>query len=249
MTNLFGEFFGTMVLIVFGGGVVANIVLKESKGNGGGGGGAWIAITTGWAMAVLLGVFSAISLGAPQADLNPAVTLAKTMLGVYAPGHAVMTMLAEVAGGFAGGVLVWLAYLPHWAVTEDKGAKLAVFSTGPAIRNLGANFLCETIATFFLMILIFMIFSKEVSGGGVKFAAGFGPYLVAMLIWGLGLSLGGPTGYAMNPARDLGPRIAHAILPIAGKGSSDWGYSWVPVVAPMVGAALAVVVGKAVCLL
>ncbi|HWR37929.1 MAG TPA: MIP/aquaporin family protein [Patescibacteria group bacterium] len=245
MTNLFGEFFGTMVLLTFGCGVVACVLLKDSKGNGSG----WIVITTGWALAVLLGVYSAIATGAPQADLNPAVTLAKAMLGVYSPGHAVMTMLAELAGGIVGAAICWLAYLPHWEKTEDPGLKLAVFSTGPAIRNTTANLLCEIIATCFLLLMIFVIFSKEVSGGGAKFAAGFGPYLVAMLIWALGLSLGGPTGYALNPARDLGPRIAHAILPIAGKGSSDWEYSWIPVVGPMVGGALSVVIGKAIGIL
>ncbi|HWR39155.1 MAG TPA: MIP/aquaporin family protein [Patescibacteria group bacterium] len=241
MTNLFGEFFGTLVLMAFGCGVVANVVLKDSKGAGSG----WIVITTGWALAVLLGVYSAIATGAPQADLNPAVTLAKSMLGVYAPGHAVATMLAELAGAFVGAAIVWLAYLPHWEATEDKGGKLAVFCTGPAIRNTPANLICEIIATCFLLLMIFVIFSKEVSGGGAKFAAGFGPYLVGMLIWALGLSFGGPTGYALNPARDLGPRIAHAVLPIAGKGDSDWSYSWIPVVGPMIGGALSVVIGKA----
>ena len=249
MTNLFGEFFGTLVLMAFGCGVVANVVLKDSKGAGGGGGGAWIVITAGWAFAVLLGVFSAIATGAPQADLNPAVTLAKSMLGVYSPGHAVMTMLAELAGAFVGACITWLAYLPHWEVTEDKGGKLAVFCTGPAIRNTPANLICEVIATCFLLLMIFVIFSKEVSGGGAKFAAGFGPYLVAMLIWALGLCFGGPTGYALNPARDLGPRIAHAVLPIAGKGGSDWAYSWIPVVGPLVGGALSVVIGKAIGIL
>jgi glycerol uptake facilitator protein len=246
MTNLVGEFLGTMILIAFGGGVVANIVLKDSKAHGGGGGGAWIAITAGWAFAVLLGVFSAIAAGAPQADLNPAVTLAKTMLGVYTPGHAALTMLAELAGGFAGGVIVWLAYLPHFAITEDQGAKLAIFSTGPAIRNLKANLLCEVIATCLLLLMIFCIFSKLASDGGAKFATGFGPYMVAMLVWALGLSFGGPTGYALNPARDLGPRIAHALLPIAGKGHSDWSYAWVPVVGPFIGAILSVGIGKAI---
>ncbi len=240
MDNLFGEFFGTMILLTFGCGVVANVLLTNSKGNGGG----WIVITTGWALAVLLGVFGAIATGAPQADLNPAVTLFKMLLGVYTPGHAVATMFAELAGGIAGATLCWLLYLPHWEVTEDKGLKLAVFATGPAIRNSMANVLCETLATAFLLIGIFIIFSKGVMGT-TGFAAGFGPYLVAMLIWALGLSLGGPTGYALNPARDLGPRIAHAILPIAGKGDSDWAYSWVPVVGPFLGAGLAFVVCKA----
>lgn len=237
MTNLFGEFFGTMVLIIFGGGVVANCLLTKSKAEGAG----WLVIVTGWAMAVMLGVFSAIATGAPQADLNPAVTFAKTFLGVYEPGHAIVTMLAEIAGGIAGGVIVWLAFLPHWEITEDKGAKLAIFCTGPAIRNTFTNLLCEIIATAMLIIGIFAIFSKPVGA----LSPGFGPYLVGMLVWALGLSLGGPTGYALNPARDLGPRIAHAILPIAGKGDSDWGYAWIPVVGPMIGAGVGVLICKA----
>jgi len=240
MTNLFGEFFGTMILLTFGCSVVACCLLKESKGNGGG----WIVITTGWALAVLMGVFGAVAAGAPQADLNPAVTFFKMLLGVYTVPQAIATMCAEMAGGIAGGVLTWLLYLPHWEVTEDPGLKLAVFSTGPAIRNTFANILCEIIATAFLLIGIFTIFSKGVTGTA-GFSAGVGPYMVAMLIWALGLSLGGPTGYALNPARDLGPRIAHAILPIAGKGSSDWAYSWIPVVGPMIGAGVAFVVCKA----
>lgn len=240
MTNLFGEFFGTMILLTFGCGVVANVLLKDSKGNGGG----WIVITAGWAFAVLLGVFGAVATGAPQADLNPAVTFFKMLMGVYTLPEAIATMGAEMAGAFVGATLCWLLYLPHWELTEDKGLKLAVFSTGPAIRNYTANLLCEILATAFLLIGIFIIFSKNVMGTA-GFASGFGPYLVAMLIWALGLSLGGPTGYALNPARDLGPRIAHAVLPIAGKGDSDWGYSWVPVVGPMIGAGLAFVVCKA----
>lgn len=246
MTNLLGEFFGTLVLLSFGCGVVANLCLKDSKGAGGGGGGAWITVTTAWAFAVMLGIFSAIATGAPQADLNPAVTLAKAMLGVYAPGHALMTMLVQIAGGFAGAAIAWLAYLPHWEVTEDKATKLSIFSTMPAIRNTSANLICEIIATTFLILLVFVIFSKELSNGGASFATGFGPYLVGILVWALGLSFGGPTGYALNPARDLGPRIAHAVLPIAGKGSSGWGYAWIPVVGPMVGGALAVVIGKGI---
>ncbi len=236
MTNLLGEFMGTMILLSFGSGVVACCILKDSKAYGGG----WICITAGWAFGVMLGVYTAVALGAPQADLNPAVTLAKTMLGVYTVGHALVTMLVQLAGGFMGGVIVWLAYLPHWERTEEQGAKLAVFSTGPAIKNTPANFLCEVIGTFLLVFLIFMIFHKN---NGVL-PPGYGPYMVAILVWALGLSFGGPTGYAINPARDLGPRIAHFVLPIAGKGSSDWSYAWIPVLAPLVGATLAYIVAK-----
>ncbi|HBS60492.1 MAG TPA: aquaporin [Firmicutes bacterium] len=238
MTNLFGEFFGTMVLVIFGAGVVANVLLKKSKAEGAG----WLAIATGWGFAVVLGVFAALAGGAPQADINPAVTLAKTMLGVYTVPEAMATMLAQLLGGIAGGIVVWLAFLPHWEVTEDQGAKLAVFSTGPAIRKPFANMLCEAIGTIVLVVLIFAIFSKQAGG----LAPGFGPYLVGILVWAIGLSLGGPTGYAINPARDLGPRIAHAILPIAGKGDSDWGYAWIPVVAPLLGGAVAFAIARGI---
>jgi glycerol uptake facilitator protein len=236
MTNLLGEFLGTAVLLIFGCGVVANCLLKQSKAEGAG----WIVITLGWAVGVIMGVFTAVACGAPQADLNPAVTLAKMLNGVYSLPHALMTMLAELAGAITGATIAWLAFLPHWEVTEDKGLKLAVFSTAPAIRNTTANLLCEIIGTVVLIVIIFAIFSKQVGG----IAAGFGPYLVGMLVWGIGVSLGGPTGYAINPARDLGPRIAHAVLPIAGKGDSDWGYSWIPVVGPMIGAVIAFGISK-----
>lgn len=240
MDNLLGEFMGTMILLAFGAGVVACVVLKESKAFGGGGGGAWIAITAGWAFGVMLGVFTAVALGAPQADLNPAVTLAKTILGTYSIFQAILTMIAQVAGAFCGGVIVWLAYLPHWEVTEDKGAKLAIFCTGPAIPNTRANFICEVIGTFLLIFGIFAIFHTN---QGVL-PNGTGPYMVAILVWALGLSFGGPTGYAINPARDFGPRLAHFVLPIAGKGDSNWSYAWIPVAAPFVGALLAVIVAK-----
>ncbi|MDY6350214.1 MAG: MIP/aquaporin family protein, partial [Selenomonas sp.] len=188
----------------------------------------------------------ATTLGAPQGDLNPAVTFGKMLVGIYTFPQFLMTSLVQILGGILGATIVWLAYLPHWAETKDPAAKLGVFCTAPAIRKIGPAFLCEFIATFFLVFVIWMIFSKSFAygfPGGV--ADGFGPYIVGVLIWALGLSLGGPTGYAMNPARDLGPRIAHAILPIAGKGGSDWGYAWVPVVAPLCGAGFAYVVATA----
>ncbi len=236
MDNLFGEFMGTMVLIVFGCGVCANMTLTKSKGQGAG----WICIAIGWGFAVTLGVFTATTLGAPQGDLNPAVTLAKTMVGIYTPAQFIATSGAQLVGAILGAAIVWLAYLPHWAKTEDPAAKLGVFATGPAIRSPGANFICETIATFFLMFVIWMIFGEPVG----QLVPGYGPYMVGILIIALGLSLGGPTGYAMNPARDLGPRIAHFILPIAGKGGSDWGYAWVPIAGPLCGGALAYIVAK-----
>jgi glycerol uptake facilitator protein len=163
------------------------------------------------------------------------VTLAKLLNGVYTPAVAALTMLCQVAGAFMAGCLVWLYFLPHWEVSEDQGAKLAIFCTAPAIRKPLANLFCEIMGTVLLIFIIFAIFSKAVG----TLAPGLGPYLVGMLVWGIGLSLGGPTGYAINPARDLGPRIAHALLPIAGKGDSDWAYSWIPVVGPLVGACIA----------
>ena len=237
MDNLFGEFMGTMVLIVFGCGVCANMTLTNSKGQGGG----WVCIALGWGFAVTLGVFTATTLGAPQGDLNPAVTLAKTMVCIYTPAQFLATSAAQLVGAIVGAAIVWLAYLPHWEKTEDPAAKLGVFATGPAIRSPIANFLCEMIATFFLMFVIWMIFGEPVG----QLVPGYGPYMVGILIIALGLSLGGPTGYAMNPARDLGPRIAHAILPIAGKGGSDWGYAWVPIAGPLCGSALAYIVAAA----
>ncbi|MDQ0202369.1 MIP/aquaporin family protein [Pectinatus haikarae] len=241
MDNLFGEFLGTAILIIFGCGVVANVCLKGSKGENSG----WIVITAGWGFAVMLGVFTSTSLGAPQGDLNPAVTLAKTMNGVYTPAQAGATMVAQVLGAIVGAIVVYLAYLPHWEATEDKASKLGVFSTIPAIRSYASNFLCEAIGTFILILMIFAMFHAN----NGKFPAGVGPYLVGILIWALGLSLGGPTGYAINPARDLGPRIAHAILPIAGKGNSDWAYSWVPVLGPIVGGIAAYIFAKMVGIL
>lgn len=237
MDNLLGECLGTMVLVVFGCGVCANMSLTQSKGQGGG----WVCIAIGWGFAVTLGVFTATTLGAPQGDLNPAVTLAKTMVGIYTPAQFFATSAVQVVGAVIGATLVWLAYLPHWEKTEDPAVKLGVFATGPAIRSPIANFLCEAIATFFLMFIIWMIFSQPVG----TLVPGYGPYMVGILIIGLGLSLGGPTGYAMNPARDFGPRLAHAILPIAGKGGSDWGYAWVPIAGPFAGAALAYIVATA----
>lgn len=232
MTNLLGEFLGTMVLIIFGGGVVANTVLKQSKGFGGG----WMVIATGWFVAVTLGVFVAKAAGAPNADINPAVSLAKFLLhDAYHLPQLLLTMLCQVAGAFVGAVIVWLAYLPHWRVTESHWDKLAVFCTYPAIRQYPANLLNEIIGSFILVVGIGAIFNHPLIR---TFSPGVGPYMVGILVWGIGLSLGGPTGYAINPARDLGPRLAHQCLPIAGKGNSDWGYAWVPIIGPFLGGAL-----------
>lgn len=227
------EMFGTMTLIVFGDGVVANVLLNKSKGQNSG----WIVITTGWAMAVMAGIFVSTAMGGPG-SLNPAFQIASMLTGGDF-NAALMNLLGEFVGAFLGAILVWLVYLPHWAETSDAGLKLAVFSTGPAIRNPGLNLLTEIIATFMLGLVATAI---PVAIG----ATGLSGFVVGMVIWAMGLSLGGPTGYALNPARDLGPRIAHFILPIAGKGDSDWGYSWVPVVGPIIGAVLAAFVTAAI---
>jgi len=231
-----GEFLGTFILILLGDGVVAGVLLKHSKSENAG----WMVITSGWAMAVMAGVFTALALGAPG-HLNPAVTL----------GSAIATSdftkvgpfwAAQLAGAFLGGVCVWLHYLPHWRETTDANAKLGVFCTAPAIRNAGANVVSEVIGTFVLVLVAGAIFSNHVAAVGL--APGLGPFLVGALVWGIGLSLGGPTGYAINPARDLGPRLAHAVLPIPGKRDADWGYAAIPVIAPLVGAVIAATVVK-----
>ena len=234
--NLLGEFLGTMTLTAFGCGVVANLLLKDSKGNGAG----WVHVNWGWAFSVMMGVYVAAAFGAPEGDINPAVTLFKLLTGIagYSFMQAIFTIVAQFAGGIAGGALVYLLYSNHWGATEDAGLKLAVFGTGPARRNLGANCLTETIATVFLIMGIMCIFKVYPASGA---DLGIGPMLVGFLIYVLGSAMGGPTGYALNPARDMGPRIAHAILPIPGKGKNDWQYGlMVATVGPIVGALVAV---------
>ena len=231
-TPFLGEFLGTLILILLGDGVVACVLLKRSKGEASG----WIVITAGWALAVMAGVFAAIACGSKDAFLNPAVTLGFAISsGDYSKLAPLAT--AQFLGAFVGATLVWLHYLPHWKETPDASLKLGVFCTGPAIRNIAANLISEVIGTFVLVFIAGAIFAKAVAKDGP--AAGLGPYLVGCLVWAIGLSLGGTTGYAINPARDLGPRIAHALLPIAGKGNSDWGYAAIPVVGPLVGATFA----------
>ena len=238
-----GELLGTMILILLGNGVVAAVLLNKSKAQSSG----WIVITAGWAFAVLSGVFVACATGSPQADLNPAVTVAKMVMGGPAADGAVSRLAGEMVGAFLGSVLVFFTYFKHWGETSDAGLKLACHSTGPAIRTPFWNLVTEIVGTFVLVFVIFCIFSKGGTGATGP-AAGVGPYLVACLVWGIGLSLGGPTGYAINPARDLGPRIAHAVLPIPGKGDSDWGYAWIPVVGPIIGGVIAALVAQAVIL-
>ena len=231
LSPFFGEFLGTLVVILLGDGVVAGVLLKQSKAENAG----WIVITAGWAFAVLCGVLTATACGSPGAHLNPAVTVAVAIrTGDYS--HVASFFLAQMLGAIVGATLVWLFYLPHFNATDDKALKLGVFCTAPAIRKPLANLFSEIIATMVLLLVIGAIGSKLLAAAGP--APGLAPYLVAMLVWGIGLSLGGTTGYAINPARDLGPRIAHALLPIAGKGTSDWGYAAIPVLGPLLGAVL-----------
>jgi glycerol uptake facilitator protein len=227
-----GEFVGTMVLILLGNGVVGGVLLSRSKAENAG----WVAITTGWGLAVFAGVAVSISMGDIDAHLNPAFTVASVLM----TGHAerLLTYIpAQVLGAVAGGILVWLFYLPHWKATPDPAKKLACFSTKPAIRSPGSNFLSEVIGTFILVLVAAALVSKRLAPGGV--APGLGPVLVGALVWSIGLSLGGTTGYAINPARDLGPRLVHTFLPISGKGTSDWSYAWVPILGPICGGILA----------
>lgn len=228
MSPFIGEFIGTALLFIMGGGVVANVVLNKTNGNNAG----WIVITFGWAMAVFVGVYTSKVLGS-DAHLNPAVTIAFASLGKLDASQVFTYIGAQFAGAFTGALIVWVVYKQHFDATADKQLKLAVFSTMPSIRNPLHNVLTEAIATFVLMFGILTL-SPSASMGTLDALP------VALLILGIGLSLGGPTGYAINPARDLGPRIAHFILPIKDKRDSDWGYAWVPVVAPIAGALLAV---------
>jgi glycerol uptake facilitator protein len=236
MNTYLAEAIGTMILILLGDGVVANVLLARSKGQNSG----WIVITTGWGVAVAVAVYCVGRISG--AHINPAVTIALATIGSFPWADVPGYVAAQMIGAFIGGVLVWLMYLPHWRVTEDRAAKLGVFCTGPAIHHTGANLLSEALGTAVLLFGVLAIGANAqgwTQAGEVDlsqiFSRALQPLLVGILVLGIGLSLGGPTGYAINPARDLGPRIAHAVLPIAGKGSSDWFYSWIPVVAPIVG--------------
>jgi len=217
-----GELIGTALLILLGNGVVAGVVLRGTKNENSG----WIVITLGWAMAVTMGVYLAGK--ASGAHLNPAVTLALAAAGKFEWAKVGLYIVAQMLGAMLGAGLVWLQYLPHWERTDDAGAKQAVFCTAPAIRNTTANFISEFIGTFVLMLGISAL-------GANQFADGLNPLAVGFLVLSIGLSLGGTTGYAINPARDLGPRLMHALLPIPGKGGNDWSYAWIPVVGPILG--------------
>lgn len=222
MTAFLGELIGTMILIVFGAGVVAGVLLKKSKAEGAG----WIVITVGWGLGVAMGAYAVGAFSG--AHLNPALTIGLASIGEFPWADVPAYILAQLIGAIVGAVIVYFQYLPHWKETEDAGAKLGVFATAPAIRHPLSNLTSEIIGTFILVLGILMI-------GANEFTEGLNPLIVGALIIAIGLSLGGTTGYAINPARDLGPRIAHFLLPIPGKGSSDWSYAWVPIVGPIIG--------------
>jgi glycerol uptake facilitator protein len=236
MQTLLAEALGTMILVLLGDGVVANVVLERTKGQNGG----WMVITTGWGVAVAIGVYAVGRISG--AHLNPAVTIAMASIGSFPWSQVPGYIAAQLVGAFAGAILVWLAYFPHWHATVDPGAKLGVFCTGPAVRHPVSNAITEFIGTAVLLfgILAIAANAQTLSKPGdvdlsFVFSRGLQPLLVGILVLGIGLSLGGPTGYAINPARDLGPRLAHAILPIPGKGPSDLAYAWIPIVAPILG--------------
>lgn len=234
------ELIGTAMLILFGNGVVANVVLADTKGNNS----DWIVISAGWGIAVFVGAFCAISSGA---HINPAVTVAMVIGDNMAIGKAVGYIIAQMIGAMIGAALVFCFYYEHFKVTDNTDAKLACFSTAPNIRNLPQAFFCEVIGTFALILPIFMMTDPSLTQPGAPATLGLGSlgFLpVALLVFGIGLSLGGTTGYAINPARDLGPRIIHAILPVPGKRDSDWSYAWVPVAGPITGGVLAAVLFK-----
>lgn len=232
MTPFLAELLGTCLLILLGDGVVGNVVLNQSKGKDGG----WIVITVGWGIAVFVGVY--VSATISGAHINPAVTIGLATAGAFPWSSVPSYLLAQFLGGALGAFLVWLHYRPHFDITEDPAAKLGIFCTAPAIRNTPANLISEIIGTLVLVLGVFYLAEAQI--GDQKASLGSLDALpVALLVTGIGLSLGGTTGYAINPARDLSPRIMHAVLPIKGKGGSDWSYSWIPVVGPFIGGALA----------
>ncbi len=234
MNAFIAEIIGTMILILLGNGVVANVVLKDTKGNNSG----WIVITTGWA----LGVFTGVVIASPYsgAHLNPAVSIALAISGSFSWADVPMYILAQFIGAMLGAFLVWLIYKDHFLKTTDQGLKAAVFCTSPAIKNTASNLVSEVIGTFVLIFVIFHFTNAELGSDKTPVGLGsLGAIPVAFLVWAIGLSLGGTTGYAINPARDLGPRLMHAILPIPDKGNGHWSYAWIPVVGPVIGAAVA----------
>ena len=233
MSPYFAEFLGTMLLVLLGDGVVASVVLKKSKAENAG----WLTIVIGWGLAVMLAIYAVGKISG--AHLNPAVTIALAINGSFEANRVAGYILAQMGGAIGGATLVWLHYLPHWKETQDQTAKLGVFCNAPAIRNTFTNLMSEIIATSVLIMALLFI-------GANEFSSGLNPIVIGLLIISIGLSLGGTTGFAINPARDLGPRIAHAILPIHGKGKSDWSYSWIPVVGPVVGGVLGALIYQAI---
>jgi glycerol uptake facilitator protein len=229
------EFLGTMLLVILGDGVVANVLLTKSKGYNSG----WIVITTGWGLGVALAIYAVGAFSG--AHINPAVTLGLAAIGKFKWSLVAGYISAQVLGAMAGGAIVWLAYHPHWKETADPGTKLAVFCTSPAIERTPMNLLTEMIGTFVLVLGVLAIRSPHNLVPNSDFDKGLAPLLVGVLVWSIGLSLGGPTGYAINPARDFGPRLAHSLLPIAGKGVSNWAYAWVPILGPLIGGVLGAV--------
>jgi glycerol uptake facilitator protein len=229
------EVVGTMLLVILGDGVVANVCLARTKGHGSG----WIVIATGWGLAVALAVYAVGRISG--AHINPAVTLGLASIGAFdlslVPGY----VTAQLTGAFLGAIVVWLTYRPHFDATDDAATLRGVFCTAPEIRSVGANVTAEFIGTVVLVFGVLAIGANagELTGGGIDLSAAYStavnPFLVGVLVWGIGLSLGGPTGYAINPARDLGPRLAHAVLPLRAKGDSDWGYAWIPILGPIAG--------------
>ena len=247
METIAAEAIGTMLLVLLGDGVVANVLLARSKGQNSG----WIVITIGWGVAVALAVYAVGRISGGH--LNPAVTVGLASIGSFPWADVPGYIAAQVVGAFVGAALVWVAYLPHWAVTTDKDAKLGVFATGPAIRNAAANVVTEVIGTAVLVFGVLAIAenAQTLARPGavdlsVVFTGALQPLLVGILVLGIGLSLGGPTGYAINPARDFGPRLAHAVLPIAGKRDSDWSYAWIPIVGPLIGGVVGAVLFRVV---
>jgi glycerol uptake facilitator protein len=235
MSAFAAELIGTMILILLGNGVVANVVLKGTKGNNGG----WIVITAGWAFAVFAGVVIAAPYSG--AHLNPAVTFGLALAGKFAWSQVPGYILAQIIGAMIGSFLVWIVYKNHFDETPDADTKLAAFSTSPAIRNLAFNFMSEVVGTFVLVLVVFYFTNPAIADNNTPIGLGsLGALPVALLVWGIGLSLGGTTGYAINPARDLGPRIVHALLPLKQKDTSNWKYAWIPVLGPFAGAAIAV---------
>lgn len=240
---LVAELIGTALLTTLGCGTVANVVLRRTKGHSGG----WIVITTGWAMGVVAGGYAAVAVSG--AHLNPAVTVAFFVLDRIKGEVVPVYVAGQFLGAFLGATLVWLCYLPHWAATDDAESKLGVFCTAPAIRSYGRNFLTEVVATFVLVFGALQIATPANFSATYGWDRGMGPLVVGLLVWGIGLALGGPTGYAINPARDLGPRLAHALLPIPGKRDADWSYAWVPILGPLMGGLLGAACQRAVLLL